>query len=477
MSSLAAAGVREGELLAGKYRIEGVLGKGGMGVVIAAHHVDLDQRVAIKFLLPEVLDNREVVMRFAREARAAVRIHSEHVARVADVGKLDNGAPYMVMEYLDGSDLAGWLRAQGPLPLEQAAEFVLQACEAIAEAHALGIVHRDLKPSNLFVIRRPDGLLSVKVLDFGISKSTGSTTGQVASMTQTAGLIGSPLYMSPEQLQSPTEVDARTDIWALGVILHELVANKPPFTGQTMPELVLRIANQDAPPLRQHRPDVSPGFEQVVLRCLAKDPAARFESVADLAVALLPFAPRRSRGSVDRISGVLRGAGFVDTALAAQVSSAVNDTRADAGTNGSWGKTTRTRGRRRRFAVLAAALALAAGLTVWRATRQPDLGVARITASGGRPAVTVSRQVAPAAPTAAEPSGTKPEPAGARAALAPLGSAPPVDAPATPERVLDVGNPAASGKPASSTAKVARRPSSHAPRSAPEQVNIFDERK
>src|SRR5471030_2201378 len=156
-----------------------------MGIVVAAHHLELDDRVAIKFLLPETLGNPEAVARFAREARAAVKIKSEHVARVSDVGKLESGAPYMVMEYLEGSDLSDWLSQRGPLPIEQAVEFTLQASEAIAEAHALGIVHRDLKPANLFVVRRADGVLSVKVLDFGISKNVGAgSSGHDRSMTR-----------------------------------------------------------------------------------------------------------------------------------------------------------------------------------------------------------------------------------------------------------------------------------------------------
>ena len=166
------AGVEPGQVLAGKYRIERVLGVGGMGVVVAAHHLQLDERVALKFLLPEALHNPEAVARFAREARAAVKIKSEHVARVSDVGQLENGAPYMVMEYLEGSDLSAWLHDRGALPFEQAVDFVLQAGEAIADAHALGIVHRDLKPANLFCVRRSDGQLTIKVLDFGISKLT-----------------------------------------------------------------------------------------------------------------------------------------------------------------------------------------------------------------------------------------------------------------------------------------------------------------
>jgi serine/threonine-protein kinase len=194
--SNSAAGVREGDVLAGQYRVERVLGIGGMGVVVAAHHIQLDEKVALKFLLPDALGNSEAVSRFAREARAAVKIKSEHVARVMNVGTLPNGAPYMVMEYLDGGDLAAWLRERGALSVEQAVEFVLQACEAIAEAHALGIVHRDLKPANLFCIRRADGRLSIKVLDFGISKMSQFGGSGQSAMTQATGTMGSPLYMS-----------------------------------------------------------------------------------------------------------------------------------------------------------------------------------------------------------------------------------------------------------------------------------------
>src|ERR1700733_1118638 len=193
------AGIREGDILAGKYRVERVLGVGGMGVVVAASHVQLETKVAIKFLLPEMLSSREAVARFPREARAAVRITSEHVARIFDVGTLENGAPYMVMEFLEGGDLAAWIEQRGPMPVEQAVEFVLQACVAVADAHGLGIVHRDLKPANLFCVRRTDGRLLIKVLDFGISKVTQfGSSGPGTSATKTSALMGSPLYMSPE---------------------------------------------------------------------------------------------------------------------------------------------------------------------------------------------------------------------------------------------------------------------------------------
>jgi serine/threonine-protein kinase len=308
--SNSAAGVREGDILAGKYRVERVLGIGGMGVVVAAHHIHLDEKVALKFLLPEALGNSEAVARFAREARAAVKIKSEHVARVIDVGKLENGAPYMVMEYLEGTDLAAWLEERGVMPPEQAVEFVLQACEAIAEAHALGIVHRDLKPANLFCVRRADGRLSVKVLDFGISKITATRGGakRDVSTTRASALVGSPVYMSPEQMQASKQIDARTDIWSLGIILFELLSGRLPFEGEVVTDLAIKIAMADPLPLRGIRPEVSAGLERVVLRCLEKDPRRRFQDVGDLATALGNFGPKRARVSVERILGVLQAA-------------------------------------------------------------------------------------------------------------------------------------------------------------------------
>jgi serine/threonine protein kinase len=312
-----AAGVREGQILAGKYRVERVLGVGGMGVVVAAHHVQLDEKVAIKFLLPAMLHNQEVVGRFGREARAAVKIKSEHVARVSDVGTLENGAPYMVMEYLDGGDLAAWIQRQGPLPIEQAVDFVLQACVGVASAHGIGIVHRDLKPANLFCLRGNDGQFVIKVLDFGISKVTNlSASDAGGGMTHTAAVMGSPYYMSPEQMQSAKEVDARTDIWALGVVVYELLTGRTPFAGESFAEIAIKVATASLVPLRSFRPDAPPGLEAVILKCLEKDKTRRYVNVAELALALADFGTKRSRSSIERIVGIIQASGLSTSALA-----------------------------------------------------------------------------------------------------------------------------------------------------------------
>ncbi|HTJ43297.1 MAG TPA: serine/threonine-protein kinase [Kofleriaceae bacterium] len=294
--------VTPGQVLAGKFQVERVLGQGGMGVVVSAYHLVLGQRVALKFLLPEAMQHPEAVERFLREARAAVRLKSEHVGRVIDVGTLDNGAPYIVMEFLEGGDLSQFVQRNGSLPVAAAVDFLLQACEAIAEAHALGIVHRDLKPANLFITRNPDGSPLVKVLDFGISKA--ATTDQDFSLTRTSAVMGSPGYMSPEQLRSTRDVDARSDIWALGVILYELTSGRQPFVADSITELALKVAMDPLPPL--YAPQLPPGFSEVVSRCLEKDAGRRYQNVAELAVALAPFGPNGSYEAAERIARVLR---------------------------------------------------------------------------------------------------------------------------------------------------------------------------
>lgn len=291
---------KPGEVLAGKYVVERVVGAGGMGVVVAARHEELDRRVALKFLLPAAARAGDAKARFLREARAAVGLKSEHVARVLDVGTLESGAPYIVMEYLEGSDLRDLVERRGPLPTEEAVDYVLQAAEAVAEAHALGIVHRDLKPANLFVTARNDGTAMVKVLDFGISKVLQTTASADHGLTGTDVVMGSPSYMSPEQIRSAKHVDTRTDIWALGVVLYELLTATPPFDGDNVATLSAQICMDAAAPIEA--PGVPEGLSAVVMRCLEKAPEARYQNLAELAVALAPFAPDSSRHLAQRIA-------------------------------------------------------------------------------------------------------------------------------------------------------------------------------
>ncbi len=299
--------IAPGQLLAGKYRVERVLGAGGMGVVLAATHVHLHQRVALKLMLPEGLANPVLGERFAREARAAARLKSAHVAHVFDVGTLEMGSPYMVMEYLEGSDLASIVARHGALDVDVAVDCVLQACDAVAEAHSIGIVHRDLKPGNLFLTNRNDGRPLVKVLDFGISKHASNPTD--LSLTSTTEVIGSPNYMSPEQLRSARRADARSDIWGLGVILHELLTGRVPFVAETFAELASKVLNDPPIPLSTTRPEATPELARIVGRCLEKDPERRYPNVAELAAALAPFARADTRELAERIARISQSGG------------------------------------------------------------------------------------------------------------------------------------------------------------------------
>jgi serine/threonine-protein kinase len=287
-----------GEVLDGKYQIEELIGSGGSGFVVAARHLVIGQRVALKFLHQAVAENPEACERLVREARAVARIKSDHVARVLDVSVLPTGAPYMVMELLLGTDLSRLRRARGHFPPSDAVDAVLQAGEAIAEAHAMGIVHRDLKPSNLFVVARPDRSLAIKVLDFGLSKSP---ERRKKPLTVTGVVAGTPHYMAPEQMQSLKHVDHRADIWSLGVLLYYLVSGTRPYDGKTLLTVWNAIRAGPPPPPHARVPAVPPGLSVVIMRCLERDPARRPQSLAELAQGLAPFASARGQMSVEWI--------------------------------------------------------------------------------------------------------------------------------------------------------------------------------
>ncbi|MBM4359363.1 MAG: serine/threonine protein kinase [Deltaproteobacteria bacterium] len=298
-----------GDVIAGKYRVQRLIGRGGMGVVLEAWHLDFDEPVALKLLLPEVSANEEAVGRFEREARAAFKVKGEHVARMLDVGKTESNAPYLVMEFLEGSDLADVLAKDRRMPIGDAVDCILQACDAVAEAHAHGIVHRDLKPENLFVTKRPDGSPCLKVLDFGLSKVHGGAARE-RLLTATYQLMGTPHYMSPEQWMGTSDVGPASDLWALAVILYELITGVPPFRGEKLIEVCQRILETEPPPMATYVSDVPLALEEAILACLRKAPKERLGNVAELAIRIHPFAHREGRLAAKRASGVLRSAGI-----------------------------------------------------------------------------------------------------------------------------------------------------------------------
>jgi len=308
-----------GDLIAGKYRLEKVAGEGGMGLVYAAEHLVLKQRVAVKVLLPDAAQSEAVVERFAREAQAAARIQSEHVARVMDAGSTAKGAPFLVMEYLEGCDLEELLHLQGPLPVTEVVDYLLQALEALAHAHAVGLVHRDLKPANLFLACRPDGGNVIKILDFGISKAVKATREEKVLTGQ--AVLGSPMYMSPEQLRNAKELDARADLWSLGVVAYELLTGKPPFDGDGVGEIFAAVLEKTAEPACAVNPKVPLELSQIIARCLERRPEDRWSDAAELSRALSPFGSGAWEPVVERIEQVLARSkmlSFVETPMEAR---------------------------------------------------------------------------------------------------------------------------------------------------------------
>jgi serine/threonine-protein kinase len=352
-----------GTILAGKYRVERVLGHGGMGLVFAAEHLALAEPVAIKVLSYAARVSDEALSRLEREARILARVRNEHVVRVIDLGTLEGGCPFIVMEYLDGRDLGSWLGEQGRFAPELAVGFVLQACVALAAAHNKGVVHRDLKPENLFCSRHDDGRLLIKVLDFGISRLDPQGNGDVLepSVTSASSVIGTPLYMSPEQLRSAKDVDWRSDIWSLGVVLYEFLSGAPPFTGASFGDMAIKIATERPRALESLDPPLDPGLVAVVSRCLEKDRERRFQNVAELARALCPFGPPRSELIAERAERIL----LVHEPVAADAGDSLTPRAKQAAQAGSKTPASRSRG----LTVLGVVAALAVVVLSFRVLR------------------------------------------------------------------------------------------------------------
>lgn len=293
---------KPGDVLEGKYRVERLLGRGGMGAVFAARHLLLNQDVALKLMLPQLDGSEEAYTRFLREAQSAAQIEGEHIARVFDVGRLNGKTPYMALELLTGANLSEVIAKRGRLAPETAVHYILQVLDALSQAHALGIVHRDIKPANIFLAQTRASGEVIKVLDFGISKAmTDPAEPASPGLTNSAAMLGSPLYMSPEQVRASKHVDHRSDIWSVGVVLFELLAEVPPFDARGSHQVLVQILEDVPSDLNVLRPGLPRALRDAVSRCLEKEPEARFSDVAALATALAPFAPGEARLTIERI--------------------------------------------------------------------------------------------------------------------------------------------------------------------------------
>jgi serine/threonine-protein kinase len=455
-----------GHIIGEKYRVEAVIGSGGMGVVVSARHIAMNSRVAIKILKLDDDDDREdAIARFLREARAAARIDSEHVVRVMDVAALPDGMPYMVMEYLDGIDLRRVSQERHRLPIEEAVDYVLQACEGLAEAHAAGVIHRDLKPSNLFLARRPNGTSVVKVLDFGISKV--APRADEVAMTTTNVLMGSPLYMAPEQMRSSKDVDARADIWSLGLILYELLAADLPFGGETIPEVCVAVMQADPQPMTYFRNDVPQELQAILLKCMEKHRDDRYPSTAALARDLAKFGSARAQVHAERASASLKAerpatlaevpAGAPSVKKAGGAGAIVVPTpgramRPDPDTQPSWSRREGQGGRKRStWIAVGAALCVVAAIGGTIVARAPGSTPPASPSAAAPPVTTTTRTVESPAPPPKDEIASVPvdslpaaDAGAARAPRAPVHAAPIATPPPPPAQPA----PSASSKPA-----------------------------
>jgi len=299
--------VPEGALLAGKYRAQRVLGAGAMGVVVQVATLEGTEILALKFLRPSVARDPSAAARFRREAEAAGRIESPHVVKISDVGELDTGSPYLVMEFLEGITLDAHIADGKRLPADQACDLALQIAEGLAAAHAMGVIHRDIKPANLFVTHGPNGDELVKIVDFGVSKILDPQGPAAANLTRTQTSVGSPLYMSPEQMRSARNANFRTDQWSLGAVLYRMATGHLPFDAKSLPRLCAQVLEADFVPITTRCPELPAEFATAVERCFRLSPADRYPDIAGLAEALVPFATPAGRERAIRCRALLSG--------------------------------------------------------------------------------------------------------------------------------------------------------------------------
>ncbi len=457
-----------GDVIGDKYRLDRLVGEGGMGVVYAATHLPLAQPVALKVVRPDPSNRATATTRLVREARMVASLTSEHVARVQDVGTIADGTPYLVMELLSGATLQAIVSEQGALSVSEASEAIIQACHGLGDAHSHGIIHRDVKPSNLFRTFDGSGAPRVKVIDFGVSKASQGVDDANMLETKTGTLLGSPPFMSPEQIQTASDVDARTDVWSLGVVLYFLVSGKRPFEAQSLLDLMTLIAYEKEASLRTRAPSVPAGFEQVVDRCLQKRRDDRFSGVAELAEALVPFAPGRTHALAARVARV-SPSWPGPAALPAPIEAGGTITRtvtaaepADGSTVGgiSTQGTQRNPGRRRwaKAAALALGGAIAVAATVGFSRRERAGEPAPIPASSFAP------RIPPTSPAIA-PVSSAPADEGSTAVAVPLASGSALPAPSVSQRT-----PASVARPGPRPR--AGAPAAHPRRAAPGEAPL-----
>lgn len=303
-----------GSTVAGKYRVERLIGRGGMGAVYEATNTTIGKRVALKFLDPAASRDRDAVARFQREAESASAVESAHIVQIFDSGMGEDERPFLVMELLQGEDLRAVLRRDGKLPLPDSIHVAGQVARALSRAHAAGIVHRDLKPDNVFLCRRDDDAMFVKIVDFGISKVT-RREATADTLTRRGTVLGTAFYMSPEQAQAFRDVDGRTDLYSLGSILFEMLTGRPPHTGTVYEAVLIDICTKNAPDIRTLEPDVPDAVAEVIEKALSRDRDERYQDANELYDALALAAPGLLRtGGI----GATRAAFTSNPALAAE---------------------------------------------------------------------------------------------------------------------------------------------------------------
>ena len=400
-------GTRTGELLAGKYRLVRLLGRGGMGEVYEARHVVVGRRFAVKFLHAQPTLGSGAAARFLREAQAAGALESPHIAAVIDFDSATDGAPFMVMEYLEGQSLARVLRSEQRLPVPRVVGLLLQACAGLATAHAAGIVHRDLKPDNLFLVERPDGAELLKIVDFGIAKLVGE--GAAADVTQSGAVLGTPHYMAPEQARGERAVDHRVDIHALGLIAYELLCGKKPHPGDSYNAILAHILTEPVVSLGTLCPGLPKELIALIERAMAFDPAARYQSVSDLATDLARFAGEKVqlRGeAVDLSRGRQQGSQLetrADTSAAVEAPGTLQSAVGDVPM-----ATTSSQARGAWWRLPAVAAAVAA--VVWWLGSRPAAPASSATASAPEPARALPQASAESALPAASAPGSSAQP-------------------------------------------------------------------